>query len=94
MIVSFVIIGPTSFAPIVEMAMTIVDQSSGQCHVLLIIADGQEWTLYEILRYALQHNWTAYEEALKTNPLLAKMVINGVVYSLGGLDCAKHFGCG
>ncbi|XP_042517009.1 uncharacterized protein LOC122091219 isoform X4 [Macadamia integrifolia] len=54
----------------------------------------QEWTLYEILRYALQHNWTAYEEALKTNPLLAKMVINGVVYSLGGLDCAKHFGCG
>lgn len=41
------------------------------------------WTIYEILRYAPQHNWTAYEEALKTNPVLAKMVISGVVYSLG-----------
>ncbi|KAL8139828.1 hypothetical protein V2J09_005849 [Rumex salicifolius] len=33
--------GPTSFAPIVEKAMTIVEQSGGQYHVLLIIADGQ-----------------------------------------------------
>ncbi|XP_057415722.1 E3 ubiquitin-protein ligase RGLG5 isoform X2 [Lotus japonicus] len=33
--------GPTSFAPMVEMAMTIVEQSGGQYHVLLIIADGQ-----------------------------------------------------
>ncbi|XP_039013681.1 uncharacterized protein LOC120143421 [Hibiscus syriacus] len=43
----------------------------------------QGWTIYEILRYAPQHNWSAYEEALKTNPVLAKMVISGVVYSLG-----------
>ncbi|CAM8888168.1 unnamed protein product [Rhodiola kirilowii] len=41
------------------------------------------WTIYEILRYAPQHNWVAYEEALKTNPVLAKMVISGVVYSVG-----------
>ncbi|KAK7324600.1 hypothetical protein VNO77_28296 [Canavalia gladiata] len=41
------------------------------------------WTLYEILRYAPQHNWSAYEEALKTNPVFAKMVISGVVYSVG-----------
>ncbi|WOL07710.1 hypothetical protein Cni_G16457 [Canna indica] len=41
------------------------------------------WTLYEILRYAPLHNWTAYEEALKTNPVLAKMMISGIVYSLG-----------
>ncbi|KAJ4977502.1 hypothetical protein NE237_002608 [Protea cynaroides] len=41
------------------------------------------WTIYEILRYAPQHNWSAYEEALKENPVLAKMVISGVVYSLG-----------
>ncbi|CAA2938485.1 peroxisomal membrane 2 [Olea europaea subsp. europaea] len=41
------------------------------------------WTLYEILRYAPQHNWSAYEEALKANPVLAKMVISGVVYSVG-----------
>ncbi|KEH22094.1 E3 ubiquitin-protein ligase RGLG2-like protein [Medicago truncatula] len=33
--------GPTSFGPIVEMAMTIVEQSGGQYHVLVIIADGQ-----------------------------------------------------
>ncbi|PSR87542.1 E3 ubiquitin-protein like [Actinidia chinensis var. chinensis] len=33
--------GPTSFAPIVEMAKTIVEQSGGQYHVLVIIADGQ-----------------------------------------------------
>ncbi|KAI3949936.1 hypothetical protein MKW92_020012 [Papaver armeniacum] len=43
----------------------------------------QGWTFYEILRYAPQHNWVAYEEALKTNPVLAKMVISGVVYSVG-----------
>ncbi|KAL2332723.1 hypothetical protein Fmac_013936 [Flemingia macrophylla] len=33
--------GPTSFAPVIEMAMTIVEQTGGQYHVLLIIADGQ-----------------------------------------------------
>ncbi|XP_059662616.1 uncharacterized protein LOC132308527 [Cornus florida] len=41
------------------------------------------WTIFEILRYAPQHNWSAYEEALKTNPVLAKMMISGVVYSVG-----------
>ncbi|KAI9093356.1 hypothetical protein K1719_027370 [Acacia pycnantha] len=41
------------------------------------------WTLFEILRYAPQHNWSAYEEALKANPVFAKMVISGVVYSIG-----------
>ncbi|KAD7116455.1 hypothetical protein E3N88_03723 [Mikania micrantha] len=33
--------GPTSFAPIIETAITIVEESGGQYHVLLIIADGQ-----------------------------------------------------
>nr|GMD42542.1 E3 ubiquitin-protein ligase RGLG2 [Ipomoea batatas] len=33
--------GPTSFAPIIETAIGIVDDSCGQYHVLLIIADGQ-----------------------------------------------------
>lgn len=33
--------GPTSFAPIIEMAMTVVEQNGGQYHVLVIIADGQ-----------------------------------------------------
>lgn len=43
----------------------------------------QGWTLYEILRYAPEHNWIAYEEALKSNPVLSKMVISGIVYSVG-----------
>ncbi|CAN6479655.1 unnamed protein product [Victoria cruziana] len=33
--------GPTSFAPIIESAISTVEQSGGQYHVLLIIADGQ-----------------------------------------------------
>lgn len=43
----------------------------------------QGWTLYEVLRYAPEHNWIAYEEALKKNPVFAKMVISWIVYSLG-----------
>lgn len=38
---SHLMAGPTSFAPIIEMAITIVEQSVGQYHVLVIIADGQ-----------------------------------------------------
>ncbi|EXB62272.1 Protein SYM1 [Morus notabilis] len=41
------------------------------------------WTLYEVLRYAPEHNWIAYEQALKANPVLAKMMISGVVYAIG-----------
>ncbi|XP_027062191.1 protein SYM1-like [Coffea arabica] len=41
------------------------------------------WTLYEVLKYAPGHNWIAYEEALKSNPVLAKMTISGIVYSVG-----------
>lgn len=33
--------GPTSFAPMIEQAISIVDSTGGQYHVLLIIADGQ-----------------------------------------------------
>ncbi|KAF8031550.1 hypothetical protein BT93_D0690 [Corymbia citriodora subsp. variegata] len=33
--------GPTSFAPIIETAIEIVDSNGGQYHVLVIIADGQ-----------------------------------------------------
>ncbi|KAF7060963.1 hypothetical protein CFC21_067698 [Triticum aestivum] len=30
-----------------------------------------------------EHNWSAYEEALKDNPVLAKMMVSGGFYSLG-----------
>ena len=33
--------GPRSFAPIVEMATTIVDRSGGKYHILVILANGQ-----------------------------------------------------
>lgn len=42
----YFIAGPTSFAPVIEMAMTIVEQSGGQYHVLVIIADGQVFCLH------------------------------------------------
>lgn len=41
------------------------------------------WTTFEVLKYAPLHNWHAYEEVLKSNPVLAKMMISGVVYSIG-----------
>ncbi|KAK4255471.1 hypothetical protein QN277_008470 [Acacia crassicarpa] len=41
------------------------------------------WTFYEILRYAPEHNWIAYEQALQQNPVLSKMAISGIVYSIG-----------
>lgn len=33
--------GPTSFGPIIRNAIRIVNDSDGQYHILLIIADGQ-----------------------------------------------------
>lgn len=33
--------GPTSFAPVIREAIDIVNESGGQYHILLIIADGQ-----------------------------------------------------
>lgn len=34
-------IGPTSFAPVIDVAIDIVERNNGQYHVLVIIADGQ-----------------------------------------------------
>lgn len=33
--------GPTSYAPVIEAAIDIVEKSGGQYHVLVIVADGQ-----------------------------------------------------
>lgn len=46
--------GPTSFAPIIEMAITIVEHSGGQYHVLVIIADGQVQRLCSMI---LNYGW-------------------------------------
>jgi protein Mpv17 len=51
--------------------------------LFVIFNSVQGWTLYEILRYLPEHNWIAYEQALKANPVLAKMAISGMVYSIG-----------
>jgi hypothetical protein len=45
--------GPTSFAPIVEAAVDIVDRTGGQYHVLVIVADGQVPELKLKKTYAL-----------------------------------------
>lgn len=48
--------GPTSFAPIVEAAVDIVEKSGGQYHVLLIIADGQVGAkTYYFLVFIINH---------------------------------------
>lgn len=41
------------------------------------------WTVFEILRSLPRDNWHAYEAMLSTNPVLAKMTISGIVYTLG-----------
>lgn len=38
---SFYVKGPTSYGPVVDAAVDIVERSGGQYHVLVIIADGQ-----------------------------------------------------
>uniref|UniRef100_A0A0E0BPH2 Uncharacterized protein n=1 Tax=Oryza glumipatula TaxID=40148 RepID=A0A0E0BPH2_9ORYZ len=48
------------------------------------------WTIFEILRYMPEHNWSVYEEALKINPVLAKMMVSGVVCSLGNWIAQVH----
>ncbi|KAK8370784.1 hypothetical protein V6Z12_A01G200300 [Gossypium hirsutum] len=41
------------------------------------------WTLYEVLQYVPERNWIAYKQALKAKPVIAKMAISGIVYSIG-----------
>lgn len=40
-IIAFLFEGPTSYAPVIEAAIDIVEKNRGQFHVLVIIADGQ-----------------------------------------------------
>lgn len=38
---SFYVQGPTSYGPVIDAAVDIVERTGGQYHVLVIIADGQ-----------------------------------------------------
>ncbi|CAA6668019.1 unnamed protein product [Spirodela intermedia] len=71
--------GPTSFAPIVEMAMTIVEQSGGQYHVLLIIADGQVTRSVDILdgQLSMQEQKTV-DAIVRASGLPLSIVLVGV----------------
>ncbi|KAL4286685.1 hypothetical protein AHAS_Ahas19G0110900 [Arachis hypogaea] len=40
-VATITISGPTSFAPVIDAAIDVVEKSNGQYHVLVIIADGQ-----------------------------------------------------
>ncbi|XP_038971643.1 E3 ubiquitin-protein ligase RGLG1-like [Phoenix dactylifera] len=56
--------GPTSFAPIIETAIGIVDNSGGQYHVLLIIANGQLVNFTEIMSRNIANSRKETEFAL------------------------------
>lgn len=40
-LLNLIYVGPTSFAPVIDAAIGIVEKSNWQYHVLVIIADGQ-----------------------------------------------------
>jgi len=50
-------IGPTSFAPVIDAAVGIVERSNGQYHVLVIIADGQVLAIYVISYSIIMFSW-------------------------------------
>ncbi|KAL0406095.1 UNVERIFIED_CONTAM: hypothetical protein Slati_3923400 [Sesamum latifolium] len=78
------VFGATSSDSLLNAAIVLAAGSLAITKLLTIDHDyWHGWTLYEVLRYAPEHNWNAYEEALKTHPVLAKMMISGIVYSLG-----------
>ncbi|XVF16310.1 hypothetical protein REPUB_Repub10bG0020300 [Reevesia pubescens] len=59
--------GPTTFAPVIEMAMTIVEQSVGQYHVLVIIADGQVFSSVYVGSLHLGLDWLESKNEQKGN---------------------------
>nr|XP_043635301.1 E3 ubiquitin-protein ligase RGLG2-like [Erigeron canadensis]XP_043635302.1 E3 ubiquitin-protein ligase RGLG2-like [Erigeron canadensis] len=82
--------GPTSFAPIIEMAITIVEQSGGQYHVLLIIADGQVTRSVDTDRGQLsQQERKTVEAIVKASEYPLSIVLVGV--GDGPWDMMKEF---
>ncbi|KAJ3681186.1 hypothetical protein LUZ60_015675 [Juncus effusus] len=82
--------GPTSFAPIIEMAMTIVEKSGGQYHVLLIIADGQVSRSVEVEDGRLGlHEQATVDAIVKASYFPLSIVLVGV--GDGPWDTMKQF---
>lgn len=82
--------GPTSFAPIIEMATTIVEQNDGQYHVLLIIADGQVTRSVDTERGHLsQQEQKTVEAIVKASEYPLSIILVGV--GDGPWDMMKEF---
>lgn len=82
--------GPTSFAPIIEMATTIVEQNDGQYHVLLIIADGQVTRSVDTERGHLsQQEQKTVEAIVKASQYPLSIILVGV--GDGPWDMMKEF---
>lgn len=41
------------------------------------------WIMFEVLKYVFFYNWYVYEEVFKSNLILVKMMISGIVYLIG-----------
>ncbi|KAM7471240.1 hypothetical protein LguiA_009423 [Lonicera macranthoides] len=80
--------GPTSFAPVIEMATTIVEQSGGLYHVLLLIADGQVTRSAERDKISQQEKKTV-EAIVKASKYPLSIVLVGV--GDGPWDMMKEF---
>eukprot|EP01018_Ginkgo_biloba_P009067 Gb_14474 [translate_table: standard] len=82
--------GPTSFAPIIEVAMDIVEKSGGHYHVLVIVADGQvtRSTDTEIGSLSPQEKKTI-EAIVDSNQYALSIVLVGV--GDGPWDTMQHF---
>ncbi|XP_052174409.1 E3 ubiquitin-protein ligase RGLG2-like [Diospyros lotus] len=82
--------GPTSFAPIIEMAITIVEQSRGQYHVLVIIADGQVTRSVDTEHGQLSpHEKKTVEAIVKASEYPLSIILVGV--GDGPWDMMKEF---
>ncbi|CAK9180435.1 unnamed protein product [Ilex paraguariensis] len=82
--------GPTSFAPVIEMAMTIVEQSGGQYHVLVIIADGQVTRSVDTERGQLSpHEQKTVEAIVEASKFPLSIILVGV--GDGPWDMMKEF---
>ncbi|KAJ4797415.1 E3 ubiquitin-protein ligase RGLG2 [Rhynchospora pubera] len=82
--------GPTSFAPIIETAMSIVESSGGQYHVLLIIADGQVTrSIDTIIGEFSQQEQKTMEAIVNASELPLSIVLVGV--GDGPWDTMKQF---